>query len=226
MTKADLHNMQGEKAGKVDLPEEVFNVKVNPDLIYQVTRVQMLFRRQGSAHTKDRSEVRGGGRKPWRQKGTGRARHGSSRSPIWKGGGVTFGARKERNYKKKINKRMKRSALFMVLSAKREKDMIFFVSDVNIKEPKTKEVREFLKNNFQDKSILLVLPEIERNIILATRNLKNVDTIQAQDINALDLLSYKYLVIPQASIGKIKENFLGPEGVEEQGKDSGSAEGN
>jgi large subunit ribosomal protein L4 len=208
MIKVDLHNMKGKKEGELELSEEVFGVKANADLIYQVMRVQMLFRRQNSAHTKDRSEVRGGGRKPWRQKGTGRARHGSRRSPIWKGGGVTFGPRNERNYKKKINKKAKRSALFMILSAKREKNMIFFVSDLKIKEPKTKEMREFLKNTFCDKSTLVVLPEMDKNVIMSTRNLENVDTIQAKDLNPLDLLSYKYLVMPQKSVEVIKENFV------------------
>ncbi len=207
MIKSVLHNMKGEKAGDIKLPEDVFGVAANADLIYQVMRVQALARRQNSAHTKDRSEVSGGGRKPWRQKGTGRARHGSRRSPIWKGGGVTFGPRNERNYKKKINKKVKRSAVCMVLSAKREKDMIFFVSDFSIKEPRTREMREFLKNTFCDKSTLVVLPEMNKSAILATRNIENVDTIQAKDLNALDLLSYKYLVMPEESVDVIKENL-------------------
>ena len=207
MIKADLYNTKGKKDGTVELPEDLFGLKVNSDLIYQVTRVQMLNRRQNSAHSKDRSEVRGGGKKPWRQKGTGRARHGSNRSPIWKGGGVTFGPRNERNFKRKINKKVKRKATFMVLSAKREKDFIFFVSDLKIEEPKTKNVREFLKNISCDKSTLIVLPEMDKNVILATRNLENVDTIQAKDINSLDLLSYKYLVMPKDSLKVIEENF-------------------
>lgn len=205
--KADLYNMKGEKTGDVTLPKSIFGVEVNSDLIYQVMRVQMLSRRQNTADTKDRSEVRGGGRKPWRQKGTGRARHGSRRSPIWKGGGVTFGPTNERNYKKKINKKVKRAAVAMVLSAKKEKDFIFFVSDLEIKEPKTKEMREFLKNTFCKKGTLLVLPKMDRNIILSARNIEGVDTIQAKDVNALDLLSYKYLVIPKESIKVIEETI-------------------
>ena len=207
MLKADLYNKQGKKEDVIELPEDVFGVKVNSDLIYQVVRAQSLSRRQNSAHTKDRSEVRGGGRKPWRQKGTGRARHGSSRSPIWRGGGVTFGPRNERNFKKKINKKVKRKATFMVLSAKLEKDMIFFVSDINLKEPKTKEMRKFFEKTTCDKSTLVVLPEINKNVILATRNLENVDTVQAKDINSLDLLSYKHLIIPKESVKVIEENF-------------------
>ncbi len=205
--KADLYNMKGEKTGDVTLPTSIFGVEVNSDLIYQVMRVQTLSRRQNTADTKDRSEVRGGGKKPWRQKGTGRARHGSRRSPIWKGGGVTFGPTNERNYKKKINKKVKRAAVSMVLSAKKEKNFIFFVSDLEIKEPKTKAMREFLKNTFCKKGTLLVLPKIDRNLILSTRNIEGVDTIQAKDINALDLLSYKYLIIPKDSVKVIEETI-------------------
>jgi large subunit ribosomal protein L4 len=205
--KTDLYNMKGEKTGEVTLPKEVFGVEANPDLIYQVMRMQMLARRQNTVQAKDRSEVRGGGRKPWRQKGTGRARHGSRRSPIWKGGGVTFGPTTERNYKKKINKKVKRAAVCMVLSAKKEKEFIFFVSDLSAKEPKTKEMREFLKKTFCDKSTLVVLPEMDKNLILSLRNIENVDTIQAKDLNALDLLSYKYLIVPEKSIKVIKETI-------------------
>ncbi len=205
--KADLYNMKGEKTGDVTLPKSIFGVEVNSDLIYQVMRLQMLSRRQNTADTKDRSEVRGGGRKPWRQKGTGRARHGSRRSPIWKGGGVTFGPTNERNYKKKINKKVKRAAVAMILSAKKEKDFIFFVSDLEIKEPKTKEMRDFLKNTFCKKGTLLVLPKMDKNIILSARNIEGVDTIQAKDLNALDLLSYKYLVIPKESVKVIEETI-------------------
>lgn len=206
--KAKLYNKKGEKTGDITLPESIFNVKVNPDLIYQVVRSQMSIRRQNSAHTKDRSEVRGGGRKPWRQKGTGRARHGSRRSPIWTGGGVTFGPRNERNYKKKINKKMRRKALFMVLTAKREKDLLFFVSDLGVSEPKTKNMTNILSKFPVEKgSTLIVLPEMDRNAILATRNLENVDTVQAKDISPLSLLSYKYLVLPEKSVKIIEENF-------------------
>lgn len=208
MIKADLHNIKGEKTGTVNLPVAIFGVEPNADLIYQVMRAQTLNRRQNSAHCKDRSDVSGGGKKPWRQKGTGRARHGSNRSPIWKGGGVTFGPTNERNYKKKINKKAKRKALFMVLSAKQEKNLIFFVSDLSFEKPKTKEMRDFLKNTFCKKSTLVVLPELDRNTILSIRNIDGVDFIQAKDINSLDILSYKYLIVPQKSIEVITNNFL------------------
>lgn len=205
----DLYNMQGKKSGKkIELPEEVFATEVNPDLIHQVIRAKQLRRHQNTAHAKGRGDVKGGGRKPWRQKGTGRARHGSIRSPIWRGGGVTFGPTKERNYKKKINKKAKRKALSMVLSSKREQGMIFFISDLSIKEPKTKEMKKFLENmQLFEESVLFVLPEVERNIILSARNLQGVETMQAKDINPLDLMCYKYLIIPQESLEVIKKRF-------------------
>ena len=205
--KAVLHNIKAEKDGEVVLPESVFGVDLNTDLVYQVVRSQSLNRRQNSAHTKDRSEVSGGGRKPWRQKGTGRARHGSRRSPIWKGGGVTFGPTNERNFKNKINKKAKRKSLLMVLSEKNRKDMIYFLSDIEIKEPKTKEIGEFLKKTPCNKSTLVILPKMEKNTILSFRNIENVDTIQAKDINSLDILSYKHLIILKESIDIIKDTF-------------------
>lgn len=208
MIKAELKNIKGKKEGEINLPEEIFGMKANTDLIYQVIRAQQLSRRQNSAHTKERGEVRGGGRKPWRQKGTGRARHGSSRSPIWKGGGVTFGPRNERNYKKKINKKAKRKALFMVLSAKNEKGMIFFVSDFKVKESKTKEMVGVIENLSCKGKTLVVLPEMDKKAIFAARNLQEVDTMQAKDINPFDLMCYKNLVIPKPSVEAMKNNFL------------------
>ncbi len=214
MMKADLYNIEGEKKGKVEVSSDIFGIKMNSDLVYQVVRVQQMLRRQNTAHTKQRGEVRGGGKKPWRQKGTGRARHGSIRSPLWRGGGVTFGPRNERNYKKKLNKKSRRKALFMVLSAKLESNMIFFVSDLNFKEPKTKLVHEFIDKTFCKGSTLIVLPNVDKNAILAARNLEGVSTIQAKDINPLDLMSYKYLIIPKESVNIIKENFASDKLVE------------
>ncbi len=218
--KADLHNMNGKKAGEIDLPDHIFGVEVNNDLLHQVLRAQMLNRRQGSAHTKDRSEVRGGGKKPWRQKGTGRARHGSRRSPIWIGGGVTFGPRNDRNYKKAINKKARRKALFMAISAKKKGGLIFFVSDLKIKEPKTKTITQFLQNIPCAGNVLIALPEIDKNIILSTRNLHKVDTIQAKDLNLLDVVSYEYLIIPQESVAIIEENFARQSEDEKTEKDA------
>ncbi len=206
--KADLYNMKGVKDGEVTLPKEIFGVEVNLDLVHQVMCAQMSNKRQNTAHSKNRSEIRGGGKKPWRQKGTGRARHGSRRSPIWVGGGATFGPRNERNYKKEINKKAKRKALFMVLTGKKEKDFIFFISNLESKKGKTNEISTFLENIKCQGSALIVLPEMDKNMILASRNIEKVDTIQARDLNPLDLLSYKYLIMPESSVQVVKENFL------------------
>ncbi len=206
--KAVLHNMKGEQVGEITLPKEIFGIDVNENLISRVVYSQRINMRQGTAHTKDRSEVSGGGRKPWRQKGTGRARHGSIRSPIWVGGGVAFGPRKERSYKKKINKKEKRKALFMILSAKLKKETLFFVDKLEIQNAKTKKMGKFLESiSCGDAKTLVVLPKMDEKIILATRNLEKADTVQAKDINPLLLLCYKHIIFPANSVKVIKENF-------------------
>lgn len=205
----EVYNQEGKKTGQARLPKEIFEVKMNPDLVHQVVVSQMANRRQRIAQTKDRSEVRGGGRKPWAQKGTGRARAGSIRSPLWKGGGVTFGPRKEKVFKKKIPKKIKRKALLMVLSVKAKNNLLTLLEELKIEEPKTKMISEILnKLPSKQKSTLIVLSEVNRNLILAARNLPRVEVIQAKDLNALDLLSFKYLLVPRASLKVIKETFL------------------
>ena len=143
--KYPLYNQKGEETGTVLLPKNIFEVKINNDLIHQVALSQSANRRQVIAHTKDRSEVSGGGRKPWRQKGTGRARHGSIRSPIWRGGGIAFGPTKDRVFSKRIPKKMKRKALLMVLSAKASENLIIVLDKKEIKKPKTKDMAGLLK---------------------------------------------------------------------------------
>jgi len=195
--------------GETELPKEIFEVALNSDLVHQVVLSQISNRRRKIAKTKDRSEVRGGGRKPWRQKGTGRARHGSIRSPIWKGGGVTFGPTTEKVFKKIIPKKMRKKALFMVLSVKAKENFIFILDKLEIKNSKTKSMIEILNKLFLKKgSGLVVLPKIDKNLILASRNISKVNAIQAKDLNVLDLLNYKYLVMPKEAIEVIKETFL------------------
>lgn len=207
--KAPVFDKNGKEIKETLLPKEIFEVKENPDLIYQVVISQTANRRQVSAHTKDRSEVSGGGKKPWRQKGTGRARHGSNRSPIWVGGGVTFGPTKNRVFKQKINKAMRIKALFMVLSAKAKNNLILVLDDYKLEDIKTKSLAKFLKNLPSDKkSTLIVLPKMDKNIILSARNLSRVNTIQAKDLNVLDIASSKYLLLSKESINLIKEIFL------------------
>ena len=207
--KVNTYDQQGKTIGQTLLPKEIFGVEVNPNLVHQVVVSQIANRRQVSAHTKSRAEVRGGGRKPWRQKGTGRARHGSRRSPLWKGGGVTFGPTKERVFKKKINQKMKRKALLMVLSAKAKNNLLILLDSLKIEKSKTKLMAEILKKlPCQGQSSLIALPTIDKNIIRAANNLVQTETIQAKDLNALDLLNFKYLIIPKIAIKVIKETFL------------------
>jgi len=190
------------------LPKEIFDVKMNPDLLHQTVVSQMANRRQVLAHTKDRSEVRGGGRKPWRQKGTGRARHGSIRSPLWKGGGVTFGPTKERVFKRKINKKTKKQALSMVLSAK-VKNNLLLILDLDLKQmpAKTKQMAEIFKKLPLKGSALIALPKIDLNFIKSTKNIPKIETIEARNLNALDLLLFKHLILPKESIKIIQNNF-------------------
>jgi large subunit ribosomal protein L4 len=205
----DIYNKEGKKIGQTRLPKEVFGIEMNSDLVHQVVLAQQANRKQITAHTKDRAEVRGGGKKPWRQKGTGRARHGSIRSPIWKGGGVTFGPRKEKVLEKKIPRKMRRKALFMVLSAKAKAQEIFVIDDLKVKSPKTKPLAELFLKLFLDKgSGLVAIAENDKNIVKSIRNIEKVKVMVAGDLNALDLLNYKYLILEKEAIKAIKETFV------------------
>lgn len=205
------YDQTGKEVGQTRLPSEIFGVKINPDTVHRVVVAQTANKRQVTAHTKDRSEVRGGGKKPWRQKGTGRARHGSIRSPLWRGGGVTFGPRKERNFKQKINKKMRRKALFMVLSAKAKENFLVILNEIKLEKPKTKLMAEIIKKlPVKSSSCLFVLPSMDQPLIRASRNIPKVKPIQAKDLNVLELLSYKYLLMPKESINVIKETFSKP----------------
>src|SRR4030043_1447533 len=203
-----IYNLEGEKTGTIKLSEKIFGLKINNNLIYQVINVQLANKRKHLAKVKDRGEVRGGGRKPWRQKGTGRARHGSIRSPLWKGGGVTFGPRLEKVLKKRIPKKMRIKALFMVLSAKAKENLVLVLDKLEFKKPKTKKMAEILNKLFlKDGSGLVVLSKMDKNLILSIRNIAGVNPIQAKDLNVLDLLSCKYVLISEAGIKKIRETF-------------------
>lgn len=207
--KITVYNQEGKEIGQTIIPKEIFDIPINSDLVHQVVISQMAIRRKVIAHTKTRAEVRGGGRKPWRQKGTGRARAGSIRSPIWRGGGVTFGPTTEKVFKKRIPKKMRRKALFMVLSAKAKENLLLVLDNLKIEKPKTKSIAEILNKLFLKKgSGLVVLPRMDKNIIKATKNIPRVSTVQAKDLNVLDLLCYKYIMIPKEAIKVIKETFL------------------
>ena len=206
-----LYNQKAENIGKVDLPDRIFNLAMNNDLVHQIVTSLRSNKRQVIAHAKGRGEVRGGGKKPWRQKGTGRARHASIRSPIWKGGGVTFGPTKERNFKKKINKKMARRALFMALSSKAKDKQILVLDTIKLENPKTKEMALIMKNfaSLMEKkpNALLILPVAEADIKRSTNNLTNLSVIEARNLNPLEVLSHKYLVLVKDSVDALNKTF-------------------
>ena len=220
-TKIFVYNQNGEKIGEEKLPSYIFNIEINPDLLHQAVVTQMANSRSPIAHTKTRGEVRGGGRKPWRQKGTGRARHGSIRSPIWRGGGVTFGPRKEKVFAKKLNKKMKRKALFMALSSKVKDNELILLDDLKLEKPKTKIMENIIKNiktkilnedvskkiKRKKCEFLIALPKKDINVIKATENIPYIDTIPADSLNVLDILKYKYLLMPKQAIGVIEKVY-------------------
>jgi len=208
-------DQNGKKAGTYDLPDRLFDVPFNADLVQQALEAQSANSRAVIAHTKGRGEVRGGGRKPWMQKGTGRARHGSIRSPIWVGGGVTFGPRNTRNYSKKINKKQKQKALAIALSSKVRDGELAVVNAIALSEPKTKIMAEltrtFLSSVFKaplHKKVLIVIPHSERNAALAARNLPKVKTVYAEGANVYDLLATTYVLVAQEAIPVLERTFL------------------
>ena len=216
--KTSLYNQEGKEVGQVELPKEIFEVPLRPDALHQVVVSQMANRRQTLAHTKDRREVSGGGRKPWRQKGTGRARAGSIRSPLWRGGGITFGPRKDKVFARKINKKLRRKALFMVLSEKAKRNQIIILDELHAGSAKAKTLQQIFRQlplakktarvPSRQVKAMLVLPRMERNIIRSANNLPSVQTMQAKDLNALDVMSFHSLVMPKETIGVIKTTFL------------------
>lgn len=214
MIKGEIYNQQAKKVGEMELPEAIFGLKVKEAVVSQAVQAQLSVSRVNRAHTKTRGEVRGGGKKPWRQKGTGRARHGSTRSPIWIGGGVTFGPRNDKNFAKKINKKMKRQAILMALSGKFKDNEILLMDNLKLEKIKTKELAQIISNfkkEFKkdfDRSILFILPRADEKVILSARNLKNVGTIGAGSLNIIDLLSKKYLVMTRETVSAIEKVYL------------------
>lgn len=201
-----LYSASGATTGNVKLPEGVFGLHWNADLVHQVVTAMQANARKPVAHTKDRSEVSGGGKKPWAQKGTGRARHGSSRSPIWRHGGVTFGPRKDREYTQKINRKMRVKALFTVLSKKFADGNMLFLSEIVIAEPKTKLARAMLTKlgtikgyesvaTRRKNGVYLVLPKADANVKKSFQNMGNVLVGTAGALNPVDLLMYKNILM-------------------------------
>jgi large subunit ribosomal protein L4 len=216
--KISVYNQEGEEVGKQELNPAIFDIKIKPEVIHQVVVAQMANARQVLAHTKTRGEVRGGGKKPWKQKGTGRARAGTIRSPLWKGGGIVFGPTKERNFSQKINKKVKKKALFMTLTDKVKSNLMIILDKFFLKEGKTKEFLKVLNNldklfplinkKSQKKNILIAIESKNENLVRATKNVSGIETIRADCLNVIDLLKYKYFLIAQKGIEKIEETYL------------------
>ncbi len=192
---------------ELKLNEAIFGLPWNADLVHQAVRVALANKRQVLASTKTREEVSGGGRKPWRQKGTGRARHGSIRSPLWKGGGVTFGPTSERNFKLKINKKMARKAFLTALSAKAKDGELLVLDGLKLSAPKTKEMAKIMKNFSQVKNGLLALAEKSEDIKRAGRNLPNLNIINIDNLNILDIFKYKYLIFTKEGIEHLSKKY-------------------
>jgi large subunit ribosomal protein L4 len=215
--EATLFSQKGSKAGTIALPSEVFGVKWNDDLVHQVVVSMMANKRAGTAHTKDRSEVSGGGKKPWKQKGTGRARHGSSRSPIWVHGGITFGPRNDKDYEKKINKKMRVKALYTVLSRRVQDGSILFVDSLSLSSIKTKDAAGVLKDlanaegfaklsSKKPTATLITLPERNEVLEKSFANIPGITVSLAKDLNALSASTYSTLVMvePEKAIDALK----------------------
>lgn len=208
--EATIFSSAGKEAGKVALPQALFGLPWNADLVHQVVTSMQANARTPVAHTKDRGEVRGGGRKPWRQKGTGRARHGSTRSPIWVGGGVTHGPRKDKVYARKINRQMKQKALLVMLSRKYKDGEVIFVDQIEMQTPKAKDAKSMLSSlgkefsglNKKKNAALIALPRASVSTQKSFRNFGNIKVEEVRNLNPVALLSSKYLVIadPTASI--------------------------
>jgi len=215
--EATIYNTKGKEAGKIALNEKVWGLSWNADLVHQVVESMRSNMRTTTAAVKDRSKVSGGGKKPWQQKGTGRARHGSSRSPIWRHGGVTHGPLVEKNYDKKINKKVRAKALYIVLSEKFRKNEVLFVDGIVMKAPKTTEAKGILSalsgvKGFEKmltkkrNAAYFAVAEKSDAVSKSFANFGNIDFDMVQNMNPVDLLSHKYLVIvsPEKAVGFIE----------------------
>lgn len=213
--KAEAYNTEGKSAGSIDLPNQLFGARWNAAVVKQVYDGELANRRRPWAHVKDRSEVRGGGRKPWRQKGLGRARHGSIRSPIWVGGGVTHGPRKERDFSVKINKKMKNVAIKCLLSSKLKEGSLVLMDNFSITNGKTKDailifkrVQEGAKiKSMTAKSKVLLAISHDNNVIRATRNIEKVTYIEPRNMNVISLLHNKYLILDKTAVVELEKTF-------------------
>ncbi len=206
MKKNNVINVKGEKVSDITLNENVFGIKPNDAVLYDAITLAQASQRQGTADTKTRSEVSGGGRKPWRQKGTGRARQGSTRAPHWYHGGIVFGPH-PRTYGKKMNRKERVLALKSALSYKVKENEIIILDELNVKTPKTKDMIKLLNDIKAPKKTLIVVDELSDNLILATRNIPKVELLEASEINVLDIIGADGLVITKKALEMIEEAY-------------------
>ncbi|MBA7534348.1 MAG: 50S ribosomal protein L4 [bacterium] len=206
MPEVDLLNSKGENVGKISLPEEIFGKKVNPGLVHEALVSQLAMARRGTASAKTRAEVSGGGAKPWRQKGTGRARVGSNRSPLWRHGGVTFGP-KPRSYKIAFPKKKRRSAVKQILSEKIRENRLRVIDSLMLEEGKTKKAKALLEKMDVLMGALVIAKGKDANLSRAFANLPKVKLITVQSINIRDLLNYEKIIITRDAIGAIVEGL-------------------
>ncbi len=205
MPEIEIKDRQNNVVGKMTLPESIFGLEVRTDILHTAVVNYLANQRQGTHATKTRGMVRGGGRKPWRQKHTGRARHGSIRSPIWKGGGVVFGPQ-PRDYSYKLPKKQKRLALKTALSAKLQDGELTVVDSLSFERPRTKDMVEFLKGlGLDGSSVLIVTEDKDENVYLSARNIPRVDVMRAQDLNTYELLVHQHVVMTKDALKKVQE---------------------
>ena len=219
MANAKTYNSKGKESGEITLPEKVFGVKWNANLVHQVITSLMSSKRKGTAHAKTRGEVRGGGKKPWKQKGTGRARHGSTRSPIWVGGGVAHGPRNDKNYERKVNAKQNAKALASILSAKLRDGEIIFVDQIDFKAAKTKDavdvisslskIKGFERISKKTNAALIALSGKNQAVEKSFQNIGSVSVLETRNINPVEALKYKYILIenPEKSVKVLEDRM-------------------
>ncbi len=206
MAVVNVYDIEKNKVSELELDDSVFAVPVKEHLMYDVVRMQLATRRQGTASTKGRSDVSGGGKKPWRQKGTGRARAGTTRSPIWRGGGIVFGPQ-PRDYSFRITKKVRKAAIKSALTAKVQTDKMFVFNEFQMDEIKTKKFKEVL-DRFELKSTLFVIDKVNPELQKSSRNIKDVKMLLSEGINVYDILKYDNLVLMESSVKMIERALL------------------
>ena len=210
MSKLDMLNLNGEKVKEINLKDNIWNIEPNDSVLHDAVVLTLASRRQGTHSTKTRSEVSGGGRKPWRQKGTGNARQGSIRAPQWRGGGIVFGPTPNKNYTKKMNKKERRLALKTALTYKAKNNELIAIDSIKFETNKTKEMMLLLnKLDFVNKKVLLVIENLDENICLASRNIGNIKVVLPEEVNTYDVLNADRMLLTSNSLQKLEEVISG-----------------